>query len=221
MKKTKKILLSCLCVAAIITASVLGTLAYLTDTDSVTNTFTVGQVDIKLDETKVDADGKPVDGAERVQSNEYHLLPGMTYTKDPTVTVQPVSEESYIRMILTVHNASAVQTIITNHGLTDFADLIGGWDREAWLYEGFTTDDTANTISFEFRYQETVGADTTAVKLPALFETLNVPGTVTGTELQALYSGGFKMVVTGHAIQAAGFDSEDAAWAAFEAQLGS
>lgn len=219
MKKTQKFLLCCLCVAAIITASVLGTLAYLTDTDSVTNTFTVGQVDIKLDEAKVDADGEPVDGADRVQSNEYHLLPGMTYTKDPTVTVLPGSEDSYIRMILTVHNASAVQTIIDNHGLTDFADLIAGWEPEVWLYRGFAADDTANTISFEFRYKKTVGADTEAVELPALFETLVVPGTVTGPELADLYSGGFKMVVTGHAIQAAGFDSEDAAWAAFAAQL--
>lgn len=53
MKKSVKILVCCLLVALIAAASVLGTLAYLTARDTVTNTFTVGQVDIKLDEAKV------------------------------------------------------------------------------------------------------------------------------------------------------------------------
>lgn len=221
MKNTKKMLLCCLCVIAVAAASVLGTLAYLTDTDSAVNTFTVGHVDIKLDEADVDENGTPIEGADRVQENEYHLIPGGTYTKDPTITVQPNSEESYVRMILTVHNASAVQAILTNHALGDFSALIGGWDPAQWLYHGFTADETANTISFEFRYQETVSAEEDEVPLPALFDTLIVPGEVTGEELAALYGegdNGFKMVVTGHAIQAAGFDTEDAAWAAFDEQ---
>lgn len=220
MKKGAKILIGCLLAVAIAAGSILATLAYLTDTDEVTNTFTVGKVDIKLDEAKVDEQGKVVVDADRVQENAYHLLPGLTYTKDPMVTLLPDSEESYIRMILTVHNASAVQQIIDNHGLTDFADLIGGWDSTAWLYEGYEADDMANTISFEFRYFEKQGAGDTAVALPALFDTLIVPGTVSGTEMEDLYEGGFKMVVTGHAIQTAGFDSEENAWAAFDAQMG-
>lgn len=218
MKKSVKILVCCLLVALIVAASVLGTLAYLTASDTVTNTFTVGQVDIKLDEAKVDEEGKAVAGADRVQTNAYHLLPGLTYAKDPMVTVQPNSEESYIRMILTVHNASAVQSIITKHNLTDFADLIGGWDQTVWLYEGYTADDEKNTISFEFRHYQKVVTEDDPLPLAPLFTTLIVPGTVTGTEMSSLYAGGFKMVVTGHAIQADGFDSEAAAWAAFDAQ---
>lgn len=178
-------------------------------------------MDIKVDETKVDTDGVPVSGADRVQANEYHLLPGMTYTKDPTVTVQPGSEDSYIRMILTVHNASAVQAIIDKYQLGDFSALIGGWDRDTWLYEGFTQNDAANTISFEFRYTQTVSADASAVTLPALFDTLIVPGEITGEEMQALYADGFKMEIFGHAIQSAGFTSEDQAWTSFDRQVNS
>lgn len=221
MKNTKKVLLCCLCIAAVAAASILGTLAWLTDTDSAVNTFTVGKVDIKVDETKVDTDGVPVSGADRVQANKYHLLPGMTYTKDPTVTVQPGSEDSYIRMILTVHNASAVQAIIDKYQLGDFSALIGGWDRDTWLYEGFTQNDAANTISFEFRYTQTVSADASAVTLPALFDTLIVPGEITGEEMQALYADGFKMEIFGHAIQSAGFTSEDQAWTSFDRQVNS
>lgn len=244
MKNTQKILLCILCIAAVAAASVMGTLAYLTDTDSAVNTFTVGNVEITLDETKVGPDGKPVDEDgdgkpdDRVRENEYHLLPGMEYTKDPMITMMPDSERSYVRMILTVHNAGAVQAILDNHPeLGDYSNFLGGWDDEIWLYETFTTDTEANTISFEFRYFETpdgeYGGDG---KLPPLFDTLIVPGVITGEELKALYNeeDPFKMTVEGHAIQAMGFEdtidaatgevttsAEDNAWAAFDAQYAS
>lgn len=218
MKNTKKILLICICVISVVTVSLVGTLAYLLDTDSAVNTFTMGQVHISVDEAKVNADGTPVAGADRVKANEYHVLPGVEYTKDPTVTVNGGSEDAYVRMILTVHNASDVQAILTKYNLGDFSVLIGGWDKATWLYEGFAEDAEKNTISFEFRYKEVVVKSATDTKLPALFDTLIVPGEITGEEMKDLYDGGFKMEVFGHAIQAAGFDTEDAAWDAFDTQ---
>ena len=221
MKNVKKALLICVCVVALVCVTVMGTLAWLTDNDSVENTFTVGQVDITVDETKVDANGTPVDGADRVKENQYHILPGMEYTKDPTMTVIKGSEDSYVRMILTVHNASDVQAILTKYSLGDFSALIGGWDANTWLYQGFTEDTANNTISFEFRYKEKVAKSETDTKLPALFEKLVVPGKITGEEMNGLYDGGFKMVVTGHAIQTSGFATADLAWAAFDVQANS
>lgn len=220
MKQKKKLIAACLSLM-LLGATVLGTMAWLTDRDEVTNTFTVGNVDIKVDETDVDTDGEPIPDGERVQENEYHLIPGCTYTKDPTMTVKAGSVESYVRMILTVHNASAVQAIIDKYNLGDYAALFDGWDEEVWLYHGFTEDTDADTISFEFRYFETVDASeaTEDVVLPALFDTLIVPGQMTGEEMQDLYDGGFKMNVVGHAIQTAGFADEDAAWAAFAEQV--
>lgn len=221
MKNANKILLICICLIAVLTVSLVGTLAYLLDTDSTVNTFTVGQVHISVDEAKVNADGTLVAGADRVKANEYHVLPGMEYTKDPTVTVDGGSEDAYVRMILTVHNASDVQAILTKYGLGDFSVLIGGWDKSTWLYEGFAEDAQKDTISFEFRYKEIVSKSTTDTKLTALFDTLIVPGEITGEEMKDLYDGGFKMEVFGHAIQAAGFDTEDAAWDAFDTQYNS
>lgn len=96
MKKKTKALMLVLCAVLLVTASVLGTMAYLTSRDEVVNTFTVGKVAITLDEAKVKEDGTAVTPAERVKENAYHLLPGHTYTKDPMVHVQANSEDSFI-----------------------------------------------------------------------------------------------------------------------------
>ena len=96
MKKKTKALMLVLCAVLLVTASVLGTMAYLTSNDQVVNTFTVGKVAITLDEAQVDLDGTPVADAARVKQNAYHLLPGHGYTKDPTVHVQANSEDSFI-----------------------------------------------------------------------------------------------------------------------------
>ena len=60
MKTRNKALVLTLCAVLLVVATVMGTLAYLTaETGPVTNTFTVGKVDIELKETKTpDADGK-------------------------------------------------------------------------------------------------------------------------------------------------------------------
>lgn len=116
--KTKALLMS-LCAVLLVAASVLGTMAYLTDSKDVKNTFTVGNVVIKLDEAKVDEMGNLVknqDGtlADRVTHNEYKLLPNHTYVKDPTVTVKTPSVDSYVRMKVTFNKASALIAMCTN-----------------------------------------------------------------------------------------------------------
>ena len=52
MKTKSKALLLTLCAVLLVTASVLGTMAYLTSQDQVVNTFTVGSVAIKLEDRK-------------------------------------------------------------------------------------------------------------------------------------------------------------------------
>ena len=87
-------------VAAIVAASVTGTIAYLTSSAAVSNVFTVGNVQIVMDETKVNPDGTPVDGAARVDTNTYHLVPGKKYLKDPQIRVNAGSENSYLFVLL-------------------------------------------------------------------------------------------------------------------------
>lgn len=105
MKKMKKVLVLLGCAALLVVGSVAGTMAYLTSTKEVKNTFTIGKVAIEMDEAKVNTDGEPLDAggtvvavaaAERRNHNTYKLMPGKTYTKDPTIKVNASSEDCYL-----------------------------------------------------------------------------------------------------------------------------
>ena len=218
MKLKNKTLVLIICILVLLNFSMFSTLAWMTDTSQVVNTFTVGKVEIDLNETDVDEDGD-------TKKNEYKLIPGSDQDKDPTLTVMKGSEECYIRMIVNVYNADTVKAIVANdrHGLDSFTDLLGGLDQNIWQLEGITENTSENMLSYEFRYKTTVsGLDAQGkplaedVELTPLFTKLLVPGTLTMDELNALHEGGFKIVVEGHAIQQLGFDNADEAWAAFK-----
>lgn len=89
-------------VVAIVVTSVLGTLAYLTSSAAVSNVFTIGNVGITMDEALVDADGKTIvgEGAKRVDTNTYKLMPGKKYDKDPVIHVNSGSEDSYLFVLV-------------------------------------------------------------------------------------------------------------------------
>ncbi len=225
MKTRSKLLLGVSGALLLVAGSVAGTLAFLTASDSVTNVFTIGKVAITLDEAVVDSNGEAVENQRSGEGNEYHLVPGKRYDKDPTITVSKDSEEAYVRMMLTVTKASIIQKIIDNDAaLEDYADLFDGWDEKVWLYKGFTENKSEDSITFEFRYADKVSGTAGAQKLAPLFTELVAPGSITGDQMDKLYTNDgndendFKVIVEGHAIQAVGFDTADAAWTAFEAQ---
>lgn len=244
MKKTSKALLLTICAVLLVAASVMGTMAYLTSTDKVQNTFTVGKVAIKLDEAKVGTDGTPVEGADRVKENGYKLLPGHTYIKDPTVTVLKDSVESYVRMKVTFNNAAEIIAMCTDPefaedgptGVENAFPLIRmvkfveanapKWDgiipdnmvdTEEMLESAkyFAYDEKSDTLTYIFYYTETVAAPDDNVVLPVLFDKITVPEWVTGDQLAKLDK--FEINAVAEAIQADGFANADAAWAAFDA----
>ena len=210
--KVKRIIALVVVVALLMAGSVLVTMAYLTSQDTVTNTFTVGKVSITLDETDVDEYGVAIENAERVKENEYKLIPGHTYVKDPTVHVGAGSEQSYLRMMVTV---------------TDFVDLCAAWNKttgeftfddiangfgEGWALETKTYDDAKNECVFEYRYGEVIKGGSA---VPALFNEIEILDGISNDALNTL--GEMKIIVVAHAIQKEGFgDDVDAAWAAFE-----
>lgn len=210
----KKILVACLCVALAVLTIAGTTLAYLTSQDKVVNTFTVGNVQIKLDEAKANADGTLVANADRVKANSYKLIPGHTYTKDPMVTVLSGSESSYIKMTVTFSKAAELDAIFAPNG-ADMTSIFNGYDSTNWNYKGNTENATANTRTYEFWYKEAVAAPTTDVALDALFDSITVPGTITSTQLETIK--GMTITVNAYAIQADGFATPEAAWAAYAA----
>lgn len=239
MKSKHKALLLTLCAVLLVAATAFGTLAYLTDTDAVKNTFKVGKVGLSLDEAEVNPDGTYKNGHDnRVQKNEYHLLPGHTYYKDPTVTVDAKSEDAYVRMIVTVKNIDQLmralpqaETIQGEDGTTSqvaypenqkyygeddtflLQMLCGGWDASTWLFKSYTENDDGTEGYYEFRYKEVVKKSENPTKLDDLFETITVPGEIDNDHLA--YLADVEIVVAAHAIQADGFDAADEAWAAF------
>ena len=93
----KKIFLSALAVVLAAMIAAAGTIAWLsTRSETVKNTFTVGDINITLDEAKVGEDGKALAPETRVKANSYDLIPGNTYDKDPTVTVLANSEDCWL-----------------------------------------------------------------------------------------------------------------------------
>lgn len=144
MKKSK-VLLTLACAVLLVAASVMGTLAYLTDQDTVENSFTVGEnVDIALDEAKTDELGVEAEGAERVQANTYKLMPGHTYTKDPTVHV--TGEDCYV--FVTVTNGISNIEADSNTIADQMAD--NGWkvvDGSEGLYIYATGEDAKTAAS--------------------------------------------------------------------------
>ena len=110
MKKTARKVLLMACSALLLVCLTVGaTVAYLTATTGpVTNTFTVGNVTITLDETKVDVYGVAVSPATKDTENTYKLIPGHSYTKDPTVHVDSKSENAYL-FVKVVNGISAIE----------------------------------------------------------------------------------------------------------------
>ena len=215
MNKTAKVILALVCLLSLAVGAVFATLAYFTDSDAAVNTMTVGEVYIDLDETDVDGDSG------RDKANEYKLIPGHTYVKDPMITVQGGSSDAYVRMIVTVKNYSNLTAAIPNEGETAeyynegiflLEKLCGGWNNEVWEFVKF---DSA-TGSYEFRYVGVVAKSDADTELAPLFTTISVPGVVDNTGIAALSK--VEIVVAAHAIQAAGFADADAAWEAFGVQ---
>ena len=218
MKKSVKALLVVLCVVLLVACGVMGTLAYLTAADEVVNTFTVGNVNIKLDEADVNPDGTVIQGADRVKGNEYHLIPGRTYVKDPTVTVLKGSEEAYVRMKVTINCISQLRAILGEDFLPQ--NYVEGWDNSVWVYETTVEDAQNNAVTYEFRYHEKVNAfeATEDMTLEALFTNFTLPGEINGEQLATISD--LQINVVGNAIQVVGFENdENAAWAAFDAQI--
>lgn len=104
---SKKSLALLLAVALLIGGTVGGTIAWLTDTtQEVTNTFSVGKIDIELWEHQLGTEGKLLDSncpTEKnkekhleVTQNNYKIIPGTKQPKDPFVRVAANTEKCYL-----------------------------------------------------------------------------------------------------------------------------
>lgn len=227
MKNMKKILLTVVAAMLLVVMSVAGTLAYLTSTSQeVKNTFTVGNVSIILDEAQIIDDGTKSNHDVRVLENSYKLQPGLTYKKDPTVTVLKGSEDCYVRAQVTVSDYSKLKDAFPVDRYADYwvGDVFllemlvnGTWDKATWIPQAVTAEKTDTSVTYEFWYKEIVTSEQTKdgnKVLDDLFEEIKLPDDMTNTELSYLKD--MKINVVAHAIQAEGFDDAADAWATWK-----
>lgn len=192
-QKLRKVLTLAACAVLLVSVTIVGTVAYLTSDDAVTNTFTVGNVVITMDETDVDTSGVK-DSETRVKTNTYKLLPGHTYTKDPVVHVTADSEKCYV-FVQVINGISKVE-----------ADTKIAAQIEA---NGWTKLDNAG-VDGDVYYK--VSDNTGVVRDLPVFNTVSIKGDVDHDELAAITNK--KVVVNAYAIQYDGFADAAAAWTA-------
>lgn len=204
-----------LVVALVAIVAVGATLAYFTDsTEVVTNTFTMGNVEIKLDEI----DNTKTDGSRTEEGNAYTgVTPGVALDKDPTVW-NIGANDAWVRVNVTVSNASAWKTALTNHGITDLATIFGGHEETKWTRAGIVENETEDTITYSY-YYNTVVPGKTASKTSstgALFTTVTIPAVFDNADVESIK--GFEITITADAIQTdASFTTAAQAFAKFDA----
>ena len=113
----KKVVTLCLVLALAAIAIAGGTIAYFTDTDEATNTFTVGKVDIDLTEPSWKGDAT--------------LMPGVSYAKDPTITVAQGSQDAYVFLKLDMNKYVSLVNLM---GVDAYKNNVGGLTGD---YPGF------------------------------------------------------------------------------------
>lgn len=186
MKKTLTVVIA---LVLVVVMSVAGTVAYLTSSDTVTNTFTVGKVEITLDEAKVNAYGEALTGeqAERVDANIYKLIPGHTYTKDPTIHVGADSEDCWL-------------FVKVENGLSDIED------STATIEDQLTANDWTLVAGTNiYAYKNTVSASSNV----PVFGSFKLAG-----DADVANYASAEIVVTAYAVQADSFDTAADAWTA-------
>lgn len=135
----KKILAIALVVAMLAVAIVSASLAYFTDEDYATNTFTVGEVDIDLQEDFGDDDN----AADNESITEKHnFYPNVPVNKDVwVVNTSETGNSAYVRVHVAFPVELAPRTATTTEGVTTYEYDIAGDDGLAivTLYDGATT----------------------------------------------------------------------------------
>ncbi len=206
-----------LCVTLVALAAIGATFAYLTDTKTVDNTFTMGNVKITLDETNVnDPEG------DRVTSNAYNVYPGAVVTKDPIVH-NTGKNAAYIRATVNVSNWMNLvgayypdfKENFPSDGYKAALNLLVGELGDGWSVVGVEAGDTFTIGQFDAKFilkydgKLAAGENTTA-----MFQTVTIPAGIDNANTDS-----FKEVkVVAQAIQADGFETWEDAFAAYDAK---
>jgi|GEM_PF-2402459 len=220
--KNKRKLAALLAIGTFVFVVTRGTLAYFTDTKSVTNEFTSGSVEIKLEESvviqDVDAYGNNKwtinTESKTEEGNKYELVyPGAVLPKDPTITNMGKNAAN-IRVKVVVDNWGEWKTAL---GMEDedgtegtfTGTILGNIDEDFEFAEGSISDDELTCV---YIYKNVLAVEGIT---PPVFTSINIPTSLTEDNVGAL-SGSVKVIAD--AIQAVeAFTIEDI-WGSYDTQ---
>lgn len=204
MKKKKTILAA---LVLLLVVAVGGAIAYFTDTDTKTNTFTIGNVDISLTE-----DGWDV----LADANNNHIpdvaedmMPGESVTKDPTINNLSTKNPAYVFAKVEVPCTTIVAPATTSEELFTYTTN-AGWTELSSAAVACTSGGTATHV-----YYYGTGGTLTALAKAAdastptptsnpVFSSVTLRSTLKGNEG---LTGIKNIVVTGYGIQTEGLTS--------------
>lgn len=161
-----KALILLMAVILVIGSVVGSTVAWLiAKTEKVTNTFTYGDIDIKLEETDTN-----LDGDNDPTTNDYKMMPGKAISKDPKVTVLPDNEDCWLFVELEKsENFDNFLEYVIADGWTQLQDESGN-DVEGVFYRTVDADTDGVGVTYEVLKdnQVTVKGNVTKEMLNAL-----------------------------------------------------
>ena len=187
----KKITAIALVVCLVAVAIVGGSLAYFTDEEKATNTFTVGNVDITLTEPKW-------------VEEKATLIPGREIAKDPTITVKETSQRAYT--FLTVQLSEDFMKLLqTYYGenynfATNYAEVVRDW---IILPEGYAPKVMSSDLSAGYVILGVLSPKDPGESV-VYFEGVKIPADVDGDMIDL--DGTYEIYLTAYAIQAEGFE---------------
>lgn len=173
------------------------TLAYFTDTTGeVKNVFTVGNVDIDLDEDN--------------WTDDSQIMPGIRITKEPYVK-NIGKNDAYVRVKVTFNKWDTISKFATNGAFNDsiVKDFAGDkWDVSPSVVE----NNNEATYTLIYKGVMPVGSEVKHV----IFKGIEFPTILESTDIEKL--DGFTITIKAEAIQSEGFEDVDGG---LTAQVGS
>lgn len=185
-----KTLVALLSLVLLLGCSLGGTLAWLSDsTGPVTNTFTVGDVDIELDETT---------------GTEYKIVPGVNIAKDPKVTVKANSEACWLFVEVDEANWPKATESDETTRKVNYA-IAKGWTPLDNVPDVYYREVSASTGDQPFYVLAGEGEGVYANGMVTVSENL------TKSELQQITTNP-TLTFTAYAVQQEGVDTAEEAW---------
>lgn len=204
MKKKKTILAA---LVLLLVVAVGGAIAYFTDTDTKTNTFTIGNVDISLTEDGWDALADANDND--IPDVAEDMMPGESVTKDPTINNLSTKNPAYVFAKVEVPCTTIVAPATTSEEFFTYTTN-AGWTELSSAAVACTSGGTATHV-----YYYGTGGTLTALAKAAnastptptsnpVFSSVTLRSTLKGNEG---LTGNKNIVVTGYGIQTEGLTS--------------